>query len=107
MKTLTAYLTDTKTNPLLYDELSSIIKRYPQHENDYVFFYTGRIISKSIQSKSYKWKKIFIDAGYKITGEYQILRRSVPFIEGYEHAAHAGVIFLSKHEHKQNVKTGI
>jgi len=95
MKTLTAHLTDSKTSPLLYSELSTILKRFPHHENDYLFFYGGRLLSNDKRSKSYKWKKYYQESGYIVTGERLILRRAVE-ISGYEHSKYAGLIFLRK-----------
>jgi len=93
MKTLTEYLTDFKTTTLLHRELTTILKNFPQHENDYLFFYGGRLLSNDKRSKSYKWKKYYQESGYIVTGERLILRRAVE-ISGYEHSKYAGLIFL-------------
>jgi len=95
MKTLNEYLSDSKTSPLLYSELSHILKRSPNHESDYLFFYVGRLLSSDIRSNSFKWKNYYIELGYTVAGEYLILRRAAP-VSGYEHSKYAGVIFLRK-----------
>ena len=96
MKTLTDYLTDFKTTTLLHRELTTILKNFPQHENDYLFFYLGaRLLSDDVRSNSYKWKKFHTNWGYTVTGERLISRQAVE-ITGYEHTKYVGLIFLRK-----------
>lgn len=101
MKTLHAYLTDSKTSPILYCELTNLNVYHGISDSDYLFFFLGTPNSRDKRSNAYKWRTIYELQGYKVAGQFEISRRAIPpelSYKKYSHSGTAGVLVLRKIE---------